>query len=129
MILLVCGPRDFTDSKLLFDVLNGIHNTDGIEEIVCGGAKGADLLAARWAWNNSVDLKVVFAKWKEHGKRAGPMRNITMAEYLQGKVGVYEVGVLAVARGTPGTTGMINQAQNRGIDVRIVPETEQGEGG
>lgn len=47
----------------------------GIEEIISGGAAGADTLGARWAKEHEVKLTVFRPDWNRHGKAAGFIRN------------------------------------------------------
>lgn len=80
MKLIVCGGREYDNYEIVKFVLNGIHATYGIKEIVQGGAKGADNLARRWAKEHNITLREFQANW-EIGKHAGPQRNERMACY------------------------------------------------
>jgi len=53
-----------------------------IKEVVSGGARGIDKSGEVWveAFNIS-KVKVIPAKWEEHGRAAGPIRNKEMAKY------------------------------------------------
>ena len=46
-----------------------------ISQIVSGGAKGADSLAARYANEKGIPLVVFLPVWDKYGKRAGFVRN------------------------------------------------------
>ena len=46
-----------------------------LEESISGGAHGADSLAARFASEHNVPLKVFSADWAHLGWPAGPLRN------------------------------------------------------
>lgn len=50
-------------------------------EVVCGMAKGADMMGGKWAWERAIPVKQFPADWNTHGKAAGPIRNQQMAEY------------------------------------------------
>lgn len=52
-----------------------------ITEVVCGMAKGADLMGADWALRNQIPVKEFPADWTKYKKAAGPIRNKQMADY------------------------------------------------
>lgn len=79
--------------------------------IICGGATGADQLAADWAAYRQVPKVVVRADWEKHGKAAGPIRNQTMLEEWSPSL------VLAFPGGR-GTADMIRRAKK--ADVRVI---------
>lgn len=45
------------------------------DEIISGGAKGADTLAERFAKEREYETLIFSADWKTHGKAAGFIRN------------------------------------------------------
>lgn len=95
MKLLVCGSRDFKDQSIVDAVMKGVYirnleqlmasrtNVTGpMLTVIEGAALGADELAGRWAKSmgpeRGVQLLEFPAKWEEHGKAAGPIRNAQM---------------------------------------------------
>lgn len=84
MKIIVAGSRDFTDfekvRRELDDFLCKYQSLDKFE-IVSGHARGADTLGEEYAALRGLKLKLFPAKWKQHGKAAGPIRNIQMAKY------------------------------------------------
>lgn len=49
--------------------------------MIHGNARGADTLAGNWAKKNKIEkITAVPADWNTHGKRAGYLRNIAMAD-------------------------------------------------
>jgi hypothetical protein len=105
--VLVCGGRDFTgDVSHILDDVNARH---GIDLIIHGGAKGADSLAEQWAFRREIDCLRVPAKWKRHGKAAGPMRNTEMLKLKPNLVVAFPGG--------KGTENMVKQAKVAGISV------------
>lgn len=74
-VVLVCGGRDYTDVEHAFEVLDEVHAKCPITLIVHGGARGADMLANAWARKRGIPVSVHPAKWREHGRGAGPIRN------------------------------------------------------
>jgi hypothetical protein len=116
--VLVCGGRDYEDYWTLFEVLDGLHKSEGITCIIEGGALGADRFARRWAHARGIENKpcpVSDADWKRHGKRAGPMRNRWML--ADGKPD----RVIAFPGGR-GTEDMMAQARMVGVPVTEIVE-------
>jgi len=79
MKVIVAGSRDFEDWSSLSAALD--KEKDQIDEIVCGGAEGADLMGKRWAELNDIPIVYFYPEWDKYGKAAGPIRNKLMAEY------------------------------------------------
>lgn len=86
MRLIVCGGRHYNEYDLIEYVLNGLHATYGITEIVHGNATGADTCGKEWAIKYGIPEKAFSADWASYGRAAGPMRNEQMAEYADGCV-------------------------------------------
>lgn len=91
MKLIIAGSRDFTDFEYLNAHMNfAVPPWYKIEEIVSGGARGADTLGEQFAQLNNIPLKVFSADWKRHGNKAGPMRNSEMGIYADGLVAFWD---------------------------------------
>lgn len=113
MRVLVCGGRDYNDYDRVEDVLNTIWRADGDYEIIHGCARGADSLADRYALQYNVLAHPYPAKWDEHGRAAGPIRNQQMLD--EGKP-----DLVVAFPGGRGTEHMIKIAQDAGIEVMKV---------
>lgn len=102
MKVIIAGGRayKFTPSDLHF--LDGFHKAVTIEEVVSGGAGGADREGERWAINRGIPIKLFMADWENEGKAAGPIRNQKMVDYAD---------VLIAFPGGRGTSDIINRAQ------------------
>ena len=89
MKLIVAGGRDFTDANLMIAELKKLVNSGNIPEcpeLVCGMARGADMLAySLWA-NNKMPIHNFPANWDKHGKSAGYKRNQEMGEFADAAV-------------------------------------------
>jgi len=90
MKLIIAGTRTFKNKAMLdmsIDYLYGDTysrdklNDTHITEVVCGMAKGADLLGYNWALAHNVPIKEFPANWDVHGRSAGIKRNKEMADY------------------------------------------------
>lgn len=82
MRLLVCGGTDFDDWDLLSDELTYFLGDYGIDVVIEGEAKGADLLSRKFAEECEPPIQVLPfpANWKKYGKAAGPVRNQQMLD-------------------------------------------------
>jgi len=98
---IIAGGRDyqFTPTDIAF--LDSI--ADCISEVVSGACNGADAAGEAWAESKGIPVKRYPADWKTHGKAAGPIRNIKMAQYA---------GAVVLFPGGRGTTDM-NRTANR----------------
>lgn len=79
MKLAIIGSRGFDNWNLLDDTLCDFFrrpdDSFAFNEIISGGAKGADKLGAQWAKEVKVKLTEFIPDWEKHGKRAGFLRN------------------------------------------------------
>lgn len=78
MKVLVCGSRNWDNSRLIWEFLEAVVATFPDAEVIHGAARGADTIAGKAA--EALGLKVTEypADWKQFGKAAGPMRNKEM---------------------------------------------------
>ena len=123
MRILVCGWRDMTDYRAVFEVLDGIHKATPISCIIEGGAPGADRFGRAWAESRGVAHEPCPVDHALDGKwpGAGPRRNRRM---LQQKSPDRVVAFVATPP-TPGTTHMISVARRAKLPVlEIVLEEE-----
>lgn len=111
MKLIVAGSRDFNDYKYVRDKLDYLLSNTTDVEIVCGGARGVDLLGKRYGEEKGYPVKMFEADWNGLGKKAGYVRNKEMAEY-----GTH---LAAFWNGSPGTQHMINLAKEYNLAIRI----------
>lgn len=110
----IVGGRDFTDYKRVVDDMDTLRTEMDFPGIViiCGEARGADLLGRRYAEELGFKVESFPAKWGEHGKSAGYRRNIDMA--------VRADCVLAYWDGvSKGTKHMIDITKKKGKQLRI----------
>lgn len=122
--VLVTGSRDFSDVMALDRALLRLP----VLEIVHGDARGADTLARDWALHNRIDEFPFQARWDLHGRRAGPIRNRRMLEWVQ-ENGTNTL-VMAFKEGFDpkmrkgGTEHMVKIALMAGLEVWINPHHE-----
>lgn len=111
MKLIVAGSRDFTDYEFLKKTLDKLLINQTDIEIVCGMARGADLLGKRYAEERGYPVKEMPANW-DLGKRGGYIRNREMAQY-----GTH---LVAFWNGSKGTGHMIDLAKEFGLPTRVI---------
>lgn len=111
MRVLVCGGRTYTDLGAVWSQLDAFHALQGpIDVVIHGGARGADLLAEKWAIANGVRHIAFKPDWEAYGLAAGPIRNAAML--AEGKPNLV-IGF----PGGKGTRDMVKQARETGVDV------------
>lgn len=115
MRVLVCGGRDFNNYLFFARSMNAVRDEVGpFTTIIHGGAKGADWAAHLYANSGFKKEEVVFrADWKQHGRRAGPIRNQRMID--EGKPDL----VVAFPGGS-GTADMVRRARAANIPVKEI---------
>jgi hypothetical protein len=96
MKLVIFGSRWIEDMLELENAMEVCGVASKVTEIVSGGARGVDRLGERYARQRGIPCKIFPAQWKKHGKSAGPLRNIEMADYADYGVSVWD----GVSRGT-----------------------------
>ena len=114
--LIVAGGRDFTDQRLLerniLELANGIY-ADKALSLVSGMAQGADQMAYLFACKHNVVVYQFPADWDRYGKRAGYLRNETMAKFADGLLAFWDGQ-------SKGTRHMIETMARMGRDHFIV---------
>jgi hypothetical protein len=110
MKVLVCGGRDYTNSKAVYTTLDAL-NLDGKQDcLISGGAKGADRLAEKYAGDWNIPILVFEADWETYGKRAGYFRNKQMLD--EGNP-----DLVVAFPGGKGTSMMVQIAEAAGVPV------------
>lgn len=111
MKTIIAGSREGVLPEHLLDAL--LEVTWQIDEVVCGGARGADELGRAWAKVEGIPCEIFAAEWDKYGKRAGMVRNRQMA--------LYGDALIALWDGTSkGTHNMIAEARARDLPVVII---------
>jgi predicted Rossmann-fold nucleotide-binding protein len=107
--VLVCGGRNYSDTKRLYEVLDQLQPS----LVINGGASGADELSTQWARERGIEVQQFYAEWGRYGRKAGPIRNATMLANSRPNL------VIAFCGGR-GTADMIDRAIKLGVKVRTV---------
>ena len=112
MKVIVAGGRDFDNYELLKEKLD-FYFKDITPVIVCGEAKGADLLGRRYAEEKGLDILSYPAEWEKYGKSAGFRRNEQMAANATALVAFWDGK-------SKGTKHMIDTMKRLNKPIRIV---------
>jgi hypothetical protein len=118
MKVIIAGSRDFNDYALLKQTVDFFQRQYGpITEIVCGMARGADLLGRRYGHEHNIPVREMPADWNRFGKSAGYKRNTQMAEYTgsQGALIAFHM------HNSRGTQHMIDISRNKGMILYVTP--------
>ena len=116
MKLIVAGGRDFVNTQAMITVLMDLVERGKIDpnpELVCGMARGADILAFRLWKSANMQIHVFPAEWDTYGKSAGFRRNKEMGEFADAAVCFWDGN-------SKGTKHMIDIMQRLNKPVYIV---------
>ena len=107
----VVGSRNYTNYKYISKILYDYQRKFGVGFVISGGAKGVDTLAEKWAKDAQIfGFTVYNAQWTKYGKRAGPQRNLLIAESC-------DVMIAFPSKDSKGTRNAIKQAKK--LDKKV----------
>lgn len=115
MRLIVAGSRTCDDWELVKTTLDRLTRRLDKKKLVVlsGGAKGADKLGERWAFESMVGYEVYRADWDKYGKAAGMKRNAEMVKAADVLIAFWDGK-------SPGTEAIIDMAYKQGLKVKVV---------
>ena len=114
MIILCCGSRDWTDRRVIWDVLRSLTHEGDI--IVHGGCRGADQIAGSLAKELGLEVRPpYYADWKQYGLAAGPIRNQEMLDQEHPDLVLAFHDDLTRSKGTK---DMLQRARDAGVEVK-----------
>lgn len=110
-IILVCGGREYNDREFFYKTMDSAKPFFAKEFcIVQGQARGADRLAAVWAFERGCAMMAMPANWYTFDKGAGVIRNEWMLKFCKPEL------VIAFPGGS-GTAHMVKIARNANLPV------------
>lgn len=113
MKTIIAGSREITQYGIVFQAAEDFYLAGHeITEVVSGGARGIDRLGERYAKEEKIPLKVFPADWNTHGKAAGHIRNLQMAQYADALIAIWDGK-------SRGTKNMIDNATNNGLIIFV----------
>lgn len=107
MKLAVIGSRSITDTDLTRYI------TDRPDEIISGGARGIDTLAAAYAEANGIPLTVFLPDYARYGRSATHIRNRLIIEHADSVLAIWD----GKSRGTLSSIGMARRLGKRLVVV------------
>lgn len=124
--ILVCGGRHFESYGLLKVVLGKLiekfHMDISKSEIVSGHCQGADMLGEKYAEKYNIPVKRFPADWEKYKRKAGPIRNKQMIDYISGFENNLVVAFTTVkTKGTRNTMTLAKKANVPVVEIPYVP--------
>ncbi len=111
MKLAIIGSRNLTVENI------GEYLPNGVTEIVSGGAKGIDRLAADYAKQNGIALTEFLPDYARYGRGAPLKRNEQIAEYAEMALAFWD----GSSKGTKYTLSLFDKLGKKTIIVKIDP--------
>lgn len=114
MKVIIAGSRDILEYQRVLDAvrLAADAGIGPISSVLCGMARGVDMLGHQWAVEHSVPIWPFPADWNKHGRRAGFLRNTAMAFHADALIAIWDGK-------SRGTKHMIDAATKRGLKVFV----------
>ena len=114
--LIIAGGRDFHNAELLHNAISELGTTGQLDpqaELVCGMARGADMLGYHFFKECGNTILEYPADWAKHPRAAGYIRNEEMAKVADGLLAFWDGK-------SKGTKHMIDTMENLDKPVFIV---------
>lgn len=105
-------PRKRAERRRFRSVMNDVLTDRDVDEIIHGGAKGADMMAKEIAVECGIKQTPFIADWIAYGLRAGPIRNQAMVDSKPDFVVAFPGGT--------GTADAVSKARAAGIEVVVI---------
>lgn len=108
----IVGSRGFLEYKIMEKFLNKFGD---IDEIISGGAKGADSMAELYAREKGIKLTIFPADWEKYGKSAGMIRNKDIINNCDVCVAFWD----GISKGTKNSISLA-QKQNKMVYIKNI---------
>lgn len=110
--LIIAGSRGIEDYNALLGLVADVTEDQMITKVISGGAKGVDSMAPKIAEVLDVPFEEHPADWSQHGRGAGIVRNIEMAQNGHCLAALWDGK-------SKGTGHMILEAHKHGLAVYV----------
>jgi|688.fasta_scaffold36534_11 hypothetical protein len=110
MKTIIAGSRTVKDGVLIEQAVK--ESGFNISKVLCGGAKGADVLGRNYAKSKGIPVLEFPADWAKFGNGAGIIRNVAMANNAEALIAIWDGQ-------SRGTRHMIDEAKKRNLKVYI----------
>lgn len=111
--VIIAGGRNFNDYEKVKENCDSLLAEKSDIVIICGMARGVDLLGRRYAGERGYKVAEFPADWNGFGKSAGYIRNTEMADNADALIAFWDGN-------SKGTNHMINIATDKKLFIRIV---------
>ena len=112
--VIIAGGRDYNNYNDLAKTMDYLlQNVTEDIQVISGMAHGADHLGEQYAKERGYSIRYFPADWDAHGKSAGYLRNIEMANHADALVAFWDGK-------SRGTKHMIDIAVDKGLKVRVI---------
>ena len=111
--VIIAGSRNFTDYAFLCNKCDTLFKNKRPTSILCGKARGADMLGAKYAESRCIQVDYYPADWDVYGKRAGYIRNEEMAKNADALIAFWDGK-------SKGTKHMIDLADKYHLEKRVI---------
>jgi hypothetical protein len=123
IVLTVTGSRNYENKAEFAKMIEQIEQETGKKVVMIqqGGARGADSVAAQYAYDNGLSSRQFDAHWGQDGLKAGVQRNSTMVRSLmENKYAGNDKMTLAIFNGnvSAGTADMLKKSILTGANVK-----------
>lgn len=120
MRVIFAGWRDWDDPYMVDNVLKGLMARFGKFTVVHGAGRGADHMVNSLAKRYGLSIHQFPADWDQHGKKAGPLRNIEMVASGADLCVVFKLALNPINSG--GTEHTVSLCCKAGIPVMSFPD-------
>jgi len=110
MKVIIAGSRDITNATLIQEAVD--ESGFEVTEVLCGMARGVDLLGKEWAESKGIPVLKFPADWTRYGKEAGKRRNLEMAMEAEAVIVVWDGS-------SPGSAHMAKAARFHGLPCYV----------
>lgn len=112
----IVGSREFHNYEQLKEIINKFIHED--DEIVSGGALGADSMAQRYAKEFGYNMHIYYPKYARYGKPATFIRNKIIVEHSDLVLAFYQKGRFQQG----GTANTAKWARELGVELHEFEE-------
>jgi len=117
MKLAIIGSRSFNDVAFISSELDKLFESNRLDLIVSGGARGADSIGTEWARSKGIPCKVHLPDWDRYGKSAGFIRNELIINDCDAVIAFWDGK-------SRGTLHSINLAKKKGRELTILKKDQ-----
>lgn len=108
MRVIIAGTRTIHNKELVYAAIK--NSGFDITCVLCGGARGVDLIGKEYALEHRLPVEMYLADWNKFGNKAGPLRNMEMAKNANALILVWDGS-------SKGSLSMLTEARHKGLKI------------